>query len=239
MSTILKTLRKLEEEKSLLNQKLDLEQMLLKEDSSYPKLIGSGRWKFFLLIGIAAIFLFAVGVTFYRSAPNYEVSTSNKYSPKKKSIQPIIKPQNSPTPQTFEGIPMEAISSNETASNPKNKLLSKSFTKLLSDDPLPVNTSPDITKIENLIRPKANIIKTKSVADLSIQSDHIPGIKIKGIIFFYNGSSSNHIIVTTENNTNLKLREGEAFRDTLVESIHSNYVIFSHHNQLIEVAIGR
>ena len=42
MSTILKTLGKLEEEKSLLNQKLDLEQMLLKEDSSYPKLIGSG-----------------------------------------------------------------------------------------------------------------------------------------------------------------------------------------------------
>ena len=239
MSTILKTLRKLEEEKSLLNQKLDLEQMLLKEDSSYPKLIGSGRWKFFLLIVIAAIFLFAVGVTFYRSAPNYEVSTSNKYSPKKKSIQPIIKPQNSPTPQTFEGIPMEAISSNATASNPKNKLPFKSFTKLLPDEPLPVNTSPDITKIENLIRPKANIIKTKSVADLSIQSDHIPGIKIKGIIFFYKGSSSNHIIVTTENNTNLKLREGEAFRDTLVESIHSNYVIFSHHNQLIEVAIGR
>ena len=79
----------------------------------------------------------------------------------------------------------------------------------------------------------------KSLADLSIQSDHIPGIKIKGIIFFYNGSSSNHIIVTTENNTNLKLREGEGFRDTVVESIHSNYVIFSHHNQLIEVAIGR
>ena len=184
MSTILKTLRKLEEEKSLLNQKLDLEQMLLKEDSSYPKLIGSGRWKFFLLIGMAAIFLFAVGVTFYRSAPNYEVSTSKKKSPKKKSIQQIIKPQDSPTPQTFEGIPMEAISSNATASNPKNKLLSKSFTKLLSDEPLLVNTSPDIKKIENLIRPKANIIKTKSVADLSIQSDHIPGFKIKGIIFF-------------------------------------------------------
>ena len=239
MSTILKTLRKLEEEKSLLNQKLDLEQMLLKEESSYPKLIGPGRWKFFLLIGIAAIFLISGGVTFFRSASNYEVSTSNKYSPKKKSIQPIIKPQNSPTPQTFEGIPMEAISSNATASNPKNKLPFKSLTKLLSDEAFPVNTSPDITKVENLIRSKANITKKKSIADLSMQSDHIPGIKIKGIIFFYNGSSSNHIIVTTENNTNLKLREGEAFRDTVVESIHSNYVIFSHHNQLVEVAIGR
>ncbi len=161
MSTILKTLRKLEEEKSLLNQKLDLEQMLLKEDSSYPKFIGSGRWKFFLLIGIAAIFLIAVGVTFYRSLPNYVVSTSKKYSPKKKSIQQIIKPQDSPTPQTFEGIPMAAISSNETASNPKNKLLSKSFTKLLSDEAIPVNTSPDIPKVENLIRPKANITKKK------------------------------------------------------------------------------
>ena len=76
-------------------------------------------------------------------------NAGEKKSPKKKSIQQIIKPQDSPTPQTFEGIPMEAISSNETASNPKNKLLSKSFTKLLSDEPLPVNTSPDIKKIEN------------------------------------------------------------------------------------------
>jgi hypothetical protein len=239
MSTILKTLRKLEEEKSLLNQKLDLEQMLLKEDSSYPKLVGSGRWKFFLLIGIVSIFLIAVGVTFYRPAPNYEASTSIKNPPKKKSIQQTIKPKDSSTLQTFEGIPMAAIPSKESASNPKKKLLSKPFTKLLFDEALPVKTSPDIVKVESIIRPSANITKKTPSADLPIQTGYIPGMKIKGIIFFYNGSSSNHIIVTTENNTNLKLREGEAFQNTVVESIHPNYVIFSHHNQLIEVAIGR
>ncbi|MDP7556599.1 MAG: hypothetical protein QF687_01790 [Nitrospinaceae bacterium] len=36
MSTILKTLKKLEEEKSVLDQKLDLKGMVLQEDAIYP-----------------------------------------------------------------------------------------------------------------------------------------------------------------------------------------------------------
>ena len=73
----------------------------------------------------------------------------------------------------------------------------------------------------------------------TIQSGHIPGIKIKGVIFFDKGSSSNHIIATTENNSNLKLRVGETVQGAVLKSIHPNYVIFFHHNQLIEVGIGR
>jgi hypothetical protein len=239
MSTILKTLRKLEEEKDLLNQKLGLEEMLLKEDSSYPKLIGPGRWKFFLLIGIVTTFLIAAGVIFYPPAPNYEVPTSKKHSPKKKPIQQTIESKNSSKIQTFEGVSMATISSIELDPNPKKKILSKPFTKLLSDETPPAPTSPDIVKFENLIRTKATVTKKKSPLEPPIKNGHIPGIKIKGIIFFDKGSSSNQIIATTENNSNLKLRVGEEFQDAVVKSIRPNYVIFSHHNQLVEVVIGR
>ena len=80
MSTILKTLRKLEKEKSILDQKLDLKGMLLKEDTAYPKSIKSERLKFFLLTAMVTGLLIA-GVVFYHRAPNYETPSSPKHVP--------------------------------------------------------------------------------------------------------------------------------------------------------------
>ena len=96
-----------------------------------------------------------------------------------------------------------------------------------------------ILEIENLIRASTTSAKKNLVMQPSIQSGYIPGIKIKGIIFFDKGSSSNHIIAATESSSNVKLRVGEAIQDAVLKSIHPNHVIFSHHNQLIEVGIGR
>ena len=81
--------------------------------------------------------------------------------------------------------------------------------------------------------------KKKSATLPTIQSGRIPGIKIKGIIFFDKDSSSNHIIATTESNSNVKLRAGEAVQDAILKSIHPNHVIFLYHDQFIEVGIGR
>jgi type II secretory pathway component PulC len=136
---------------------------------------------------------------------------------------------------------MDAVSSNEftTKTKPNERLSSKQSTKLLPKEAPPISTSSDMEEIETLIRPTTALAKKKSAMLPTIQSGRIPGIKIKGIIFFDKDSSSNHIIATTESNSNVKLRAGEAVQDAILKSIHPNHVIFLYHDQLIEVGIGR
>jgi len=241
MSTILKTLRKLEEEKSILDQKLDLKGMLLKEDTAYPKSIKSERLKFFLLMTMVAGLLIAGGAVFPYWPSSQEVSSSRKHVLNKTPVQQPPPFKDLSRLRAFEGVPMAAISSNELASKPKpNKYLSsKQVAKLLPEEAPPISTSGGMEEIESLIRSTTALAKKKSAMLPTIQSGRIPGIKIKGIIFFDKDSSSNHIIATTESNSNVKLRVGEAVQDAILKSIHPNHVIFLYHDQLIEVGIGR
>jgi len=241
MSTILKTLRKLEEEKSILDQKLDLKGMLLKEDTAYPKSIKSERLKFFLLMTMVAGLLIAGGAVFPYWPSSQEVSSSRKHVLNKTPVQQPPPFKDLSRLRAFEGVPMAAISSNELASKPKpNKYVSsKQVAKLLPEEAPPISTSSGMEEIESLIRSTTALAKKKSAMLPTIQSGRIPGIKIKGIIFFDKDSSSNHIIATTESNSNVKLRVGEAVQDAILKSIHPNHVIFLYHDQLIEVGIGR
>ena len=242
MSTILKTLRKLEEEKSILDQKLDLKEMLLKEDTVFPKSIKSDRHKFFLLIAMVMGLLITGGTAFHHWwEPNSEVPSLPKHAQNKLPPQQTPLFKDSSRLRTFEGVPMAAISSNKLESKPKpNKYLSsKQVAKLLPEEAPPISTSSDMEEIASLIRSTTALAKKKSAMLPTIQSGRIPGIKIKGIIFFDKDSSSNHIIATTESNSNVKLRVGEAVQDAILKSIHPTHVIFLYHDQLIEVGIGR
>jgi len=240
MSTILKTLRKLEEDKNTLEQKLDLKGMLLKEDISSQKLIKPDRRKFFLLIAMVTGLLIAGGV-FYHWAPNHEMPSSPKHVLKKTPAQQTIPFKDSFRLRAFEGVPMAVISNSELVSKtaPNKSLPSKPFTELLPEKTIQASTSSNTEEIKKFMRPTVALTKKQPTLAPAIQSGHIPGIKIKGVIFFDKGSSSNHIIATTENNSNLKLRVGETVQGAVLKSIHPTYVIFFHHNQLIEVGIGR
>ena len=241
MSTILKTLRKLEKEKSILDQKLDLKGMLLNEDTAYPKSIKSERLKFFLLMTMVAGLLIAGGAVFPYWPSSQEVSSSRKHVLNKTPVQQPPPFKDLSRLRAFEGVPMDAVSSNEftTKTKPNERLSSKQSTKLLPKEAPPISTSSDMEEIETLIRSTTALAKKKSAMLPTIQSGRIPGIKIKGIIFFDKDSSSNHIIATTESNSNVKLRVGEAVQDAILKSIHPNHVIFLYHDQLIEVGIGR
>ena len=240
MSTILKTLRKLEEDKNALDQKLDLKGMILKEDVTSEKSIKSDRRKFFLLIAMVTGLLIA-GVVFYHWAPNYETPSSPKHVLNKTQTQQTIPFKDSSRPRAFEGVPMTAISSNELVSKaePNKSLPSKAFTELLPEETTPVSTSSDTEEIKKFMRSTVALTKKQPTLPPTIQSGHILGIKIKGVIFFDKDSSSNHIIATTENNSNLKLRVGETVQGAVLKSIHPNYVLFFHDNQLIKVGIGQ
>jgi hypothetical protein len=215
--------------------------MLLKEDTAYPKSIKSGRLKFFLLMTMVAGLLIAGGAVFPYWPSSQEVSSSRKHVLNKTPVQQPSLFKDLSRLRAFEGVPMDAVSSNEftTKTKPNERLSSKQSTKLLPKEAPPISTSSDMEEIESLIRSTTALAKKKSAMLPTIQSGRIPGIKIKGIIFFDKDSSSNHIIATTESNSNVKLRAGEAVQDAILKSIHPNHVIFLYHDQLIEVGIGR
>ena len=69
MSTILKTLRKLEEEKSILDQKFDLKEMLLKEETVNVKTIQTERRTFLIILSLVVVLFISGGIIFYQSVP--------------------------------------------------------------------------------------------------------------------------------------------------------------------------
>ena len=239
MSTILKTLRKLEEEKNILNQKLDLKEMLLKEDTAYPKPIKSDRRKIFLII--ITVLLVIGGTSFHQWEPKPEITSLRKQVLNKKPIPQTTLPSKGLSRlSTFEGVPMEAILPDELApTKPDKNIPVKRKGKLLPEKTPKITIPSEIEKIQTFIQSTTNLAKPHTVLPTAIQSGSIPGIKVKGIIFFDKDSLSNHIIATTESNSNLKLRVGETAQDAVLKSIYPNYVIFLYRNQLIQVSIGR
>ena len=59
------------------------------------------------------------------------------------------------------------------------------------------------------------------------------------LFFFDKENPFNHIIVTTQNNSNLKLRVGDPVQNAVLKSIHPNRVIFLYQDQPIEMGIGQ
>lgn len=263
MSTILKTLKKLEEEKSVLDQKLDLEGMVLKEETNYLKILENKRRRFFLNALIVTAVLITGGVYFYYWSSPDNTSKSSKRITTKALTQQKQTPKTLTNPRTFEGVSMAGIPNsnkeptieaemtypslkkleNETTPEKLNRLKktvpSKRFTQLLPQENLPAKVSSEFEEIENLIKVATTSAKNGTDSPTAIRSGHIPGIKVKGIIFFNAKSLSNHIIVTTPKNSNLKLRLGDSTQHAVLKSIHPNRVIFLYQDQLIEVGIGQ
>ena len=263
MSTILKTLKKLEEEKSLLDQKLDLKTMVLKEEVVYPKTIENERSRFFLLVTVVAVILIIVGVVFYYWAPIDKGPGPSKNVVTKTLMRQTPLPKKLPRPSTFEGISMTGIPGDNKGSTVKLEQAATFFeqsgkkppaieppalkqptpseplSKLLPKEASSTEVSSNFKEIENLIQ-SATISSQNSLAtSVTNRGGYIPGVTVKGIIFFDEKSSSNHIIVTTPSDSNLKLRVGDSVQNAFLKSIRPNRVFFLYQDQLIEVSIGQ
>tara|TARA_B110000116_G_scaffold115664_1_gene100444 strand:- start:133 stop:810 length:678 start_codon:yes stop_codon:yes gene_type:complete len=225
MSTILKTLRKLEEEKNILDQKLDLKEMLLQEETIDAQTIQTERRTFFIILSVVVVLFIAGGIIFYQSVPTDKITTPAIHIPAK--ILPQFLSKNSSKLGPFEGVSMSVIPSEEEILKPTIKEADK------------FSTSNNLEKTKRPIKSTTTLKKNSTIAPLAIQNGYIPNVKVKGIIFFGKGSLSNHIIITSKNNSNLKLQVGNSIQSAVLKNIHPSHVIFLYQDQMIKVGIGQ
>ena len=228
MSTILKTLKKLEEEKNILDQKFDLKEMLLKEETVDVKTIQTERRTFLIILSLVVVLFIAGGIIFYQSVPTDTITTSARHIPTK------ILPQSSLSKDSsklgpFEGVSMSVIPSKEEILKPTTK--EKEADKF--------STSNNLEKITRPIKSTTTFKKNSTVAPLVIQNGYIPNVKVKGIIFFGKESLSNHIIITSQNDSNLKLKVEDSIQNAVLKTIHPNHVIFLYQDQMVKMEIGQ
>ena len=74
--------------------------------------------------------------------------------------------------------------------------------------------------------------------ELATRGISIPRLKVKGIIFFSQGSSSNHILVATSESNNRKVRVGDTVQSATLTHIESNRVVFSYRGENVHLRIG-
>ena len=225
MSTILKTLRKLEEEKNILDQKLDLKEMLLQEETIDAQTIQTERRTFFIILSVVVVLFIAGGIIFYQSVPTDKITTPAIHIPAKILPQSLSKDSSKLGP--FEGVSMSVIPSEEEILKPTIKEAEK------------FSTSNNLEKTKRPIKSTTTLKKNSTIAPLAIQNGYIPNVKVKGIIFFGKGSLSNHIIITSKNNSNLKLQVGNSIQSAVLKDIHPSHVIFLYQDQMIKVGIGQ
>jgi hypothetical protein len=258
MSTILKTLKKLEEEKNILRHKGDLKELVLQGDEG-DTLQGSSAglesW-----IWIAGGVLFGVLITgglFYFSQPDMPTSPLPKTASGNIVKRPVAvtKPTDKTT-RTVPGIPLENIPESERPV----ELSPEPFSK--EDPPVAIPADPIEEPIEPVaketqgprelaeepIREIDELIKSATLAEneevekprevLSRTAVHFPEMRVKGIIFFDEGNLSNHIFVSTPKTNNLKLKVGDEVEKARLESITSQAAIFKYQGNLVELPIG-
>lgn len=256
MSTILNTLKKLEEEKSVLEKNIDLKGLLLQgQESVYPQEAErvSKNWRTFSGLLIGGVLLGGLIVYLYSfskpATPESQTSFVPRKAPASPEITEIIK-KTTPSP----GFPLARIPE-DTETEPSDPF-KDDFFEPENTIPLPVETTPpaifdpepvgmeEIREIETLIQTatESSGIESEGIDQIvSIapsNSQAIPGLKVKGIIFLNSDNPVNHIFVSTPSEPNRKLKVGEGVLNATLESIEGQKAVFSYQGQRVEKGIG-
>ena len=260
MSTILKTLKKLEEEKSVLEKKLDLKELVLQDEDSFdidssisPRLF----WKSALfLIGVvlAVVWFWKEDVP---DKPIGQIARSQKVDTKvnTKRIFPVKKQITSSVPgiqlaniseQVKLGISQNLYSEDQSHKTPKkNREIEKKVVEPSNETVL--DTRDNIAHEKSIFEIQSLIASAKSLAEKSEEihlpqiNSHlsIPSLKVKGIIFFSSGSSSNHIFVSNEQSSNHKMRVGDTINSATLMKIESTGAVFAYQGESVFLGIGQ
>ena len=243
MSTILKTLKKLEEDKRFLEKDLDLKELVLQEDQKLPVTLEISR-KIFLITGLILAGIIVVTLVFFGrpSVKNEEVYFSQV--PQGQKPAPIVRKEDVPTLGiSLSNIPEQRQHYEERARKSPPQIIKKApvreiFQPIAEPEPFP----HDINEIRDLIQTaKSESIQPQSnpyPEELVSRGISIPKLKVKGIIFFASGNPSNHIFVSTSEIKNRKVRVGDTVQSATLMHIESNRVVFSYQGETVHLRIG-
>ena len=240
MSTILETLKKLEEDKRLMEKELDLKELVLREDQKLQVTAKVSR-KNFLFAGLALIIIILVVLIFFKRSPNENHKTYLPPVPLEQKPGPVERKGSEPT----VGIPLSKIPERHQTDKEKvseNPLLVKKAPVQKFLQPVLDSELPKTEKIRDLIQTAATETEQPQPdsysEELVSRGISIPNLKVKGIIFFSSGSPSNHIFVSTLESKNRKARVGDTIQSATLMHIESNRVVFSYQGEVVRLRIG-
>ncbi|MBI5427693.1 MAG: hypothetical protein HZA02_05355 [Nitrospinae bacterium] len=280
MSTILDILKKLEEEKSVLEQGLDLKGMVLRREP--PVYSRSNRERpspvrIFSALVVSGIIV-GVGLGVFLIQPEMG-KTETTALPERKAQAPkaspppaVSKPEEAvapPTPAREEkkeerlGIPLASIGEEDGKSGP-------------AEEPIPVIALPEIParnagakpaqaqsqaqpqagpareaaegsvpdfKDINAIIENSRVEKVEAVVrpkndPLPYSPLRIPGVKVKGIIYFGKDNPANYILVASLQNVSQKMKVGEEISGATLKEVQPSFAVFSYQGEMAQLRIG-
>ena len=256
MSTILKTLKKLEEEKSILEKKLDLKELVLQDKDSFDidsSISKKFLWKSFLLLVGTVLGVVWLGKgnppkqpvsqlikvhsgSFQRTAPIKKPNISSVPGIPLSNIPEQVRPQNSHEPS------MENQSLKSVKENPEIKIKTlESANRIVPGMRSNHSYEKGVFEIQSLIASAKTLANEPEEIQTPQIKSHIsiPSLKVKGIIFFSPDSSSNHILVSNAQSNNHKMRIGETIDSATLMKIESKGAIFSYQGESVFIGIGQ
>jgi hypothetical protein len=242
MSTILETLKKLEEDKRLLAKNLDLKELVLQEDKKRSAAILKTPSKKFMALGLILTGVL-IGLAFKSPAKN-----EGTHFPQATPAQKIPNPNKKQSAVTA-GIPLSHIAEyrpryEETIDeNFFQPVVMETFAPPATDIPAALAMQPEaqeVNEVRDLIQAaKFAAEQPEPFTYPSVSTGvSIPQLKIKGIIFFSPQSASNHIFVATSESSNRKVRVGDTVQSATLMHIESNRVVFAYQGKNVHLRIG-
>jgi len=257
MSTILKTLKKLEEEKSVLEKGLDLKELVLQDEENLFFNSPSETPRKIFLIGAILFSGIAFGLFWaWKGNPseNQIVRVSSPNTGYVKSPAPVKNQYVTPVP----GIPLSNIPEQEKPY--QGSAVENNFYAVEKEIPNIVERiiepakppavlargNPQKQQRRDVYEIQSLIATAKSLADEPEEilipqinnSLSIPGLKVKGIIYFSAGSSSNHIFVSTQKSNNHKMRVGDEIDSATLMKIESTGAVFAYQGSTVLQKLG-
>ena len=258
MSTILKTLKKLEEEKSVLEKGLDLKELLLQDEENLFFNSPSETHRKIFLISAILFGGIVLGLFWkWKGSPpeNQVVRASPPNTDYYKTPAPVKNQYITPVP----GIPLSNIPEQEKPYQGSavgnnfyavEKEIPKNVERTIEPAKPPTvlaRSNPQKHQRQDVYEIQSLIATAKSLADEPEEifipqinkSLSTPDLKVKGIIFFSPESSSNHIFVSTPKSNNHKMRVGDSIDSATLMKIESTGAVFTYQGETAFLNIGR